>query len=1047
MGVNPLNSRKLAMGIHGAGLILACTCLTGLAQRVDPKESPAISPAEVGYSLIHWTIEDGLPLDRVSSITQTTEGFLWIGTDAGVLARFDGAEFRLIPTTQPEASLQRYVGLLEDSEGRLWLRGSAGAVARYFEGRFESIEDLEHPSQRDTGPMAEAGDGAVWMAGRNPARFYRFSKDGTLNVIEPAEPERGRYATALAADPHGEVWGIWNDRTLFKLAENAPVDVPLTSPSGEAVRNLGGLMTLPAGGLAVVSSAGIYQQSKRGWELSRPAPLKDLQVRHAVGVEGGSFWMTTTSNELVHLSSDGHLAPVSIRGTGGPILYQGLFRDDQGNIWIMTHQGLFQLSRVPVRTWTVADGLPAARVLSITAEPDGTVWARARFDGIFTRLPTVNGKGEVRNIDVGVWARFIARRPDDSLWVVSQAGELWVRDSERTLPVGRLAMRGQPAVVHDLLVSRQGDAWFATELGLFKWDRTLQTAVPHPGSLSTLSIRALVEDNTGRVYVGTEAGLFAINGETRCLSSPDQRQSVNVICADDEGAIWAICRRNQLARWKAGKWSFFSDRSIQRFRHIISIMADDQDGLWLGTESKGVVWLDRAVLNEIAAGGGREFTAIELTRKDGLASLACAGFSRGMAKTPDGRIWVATANGASVIDPAAWKRLREASMPPRVRLDEVLIDDTAADLGTNASAPPTRRTSRPSVRVPPGRKRVEIRYAAIDLQAAERCAFRYRLIGYVDDWQEAGTRRSALFHRLPPGGYTFEVIAANPYGVWNASPASLALTVSPSWWQTPLFRIVVASLVLSGLWIGRSIRIRRIEVEKRRQAAFTQRVIESQETERQRIARELHDGLGQGLMLIKNTAQLTLRHVEEDSPAMARMVEVSRLASGAINDVRAIMSNLRPPELDRLGLTDALEAMMDAVRNATSASIESRIERIDGLWMHDQEIHLYRIIQELINNALKHAGASRIELRVSRSESSVIVRISDNGRGFRPEAAPAPRPGQGLGLAGARERVRFLSGHIEIESAPGAGARVQVSLPIPGESKKQERVDPCPDRG
>lgn len=1037
------------MGVHGAVLILAGTGLAGLAQRVDPRESLAVSPAEVGYSLVHWTIENGLPLDRLSAITQTTDGFLWIGADEGVLARFDGAEFRLIPTTHPEPSLQRYIGLLEDSKGRLWLRGSAGAVARYFEGSFELIEDLEHAPQHETGPMAEAGDGTVWMAGRNPRRFYRFSQDDTLDVIEPADPERGRYATVLAADQHGDVWGLWNDRTLFKLTGSGPVVVPLTSPSGEAVRNLGGLMTLPAGGLAVVSSAGIYQQSESGWELSRPAPLQDLQVRHAVGVEGGSFWMTTTSNQLVHLSSDGHLARVSIGGTGGPVLYQGLFRDDQGNVWIITHQGLFQLSRVPVRTWTVADGLPAARVLSITAEPDGTVWARARFQGIFTRLPTADGEGEARNMDFGVPARYIARRADDSLWVVSQAGELWVRDSERTIPAGRLAVRGQPAEVHDLLVSRQGDTWFATDLGLFKWDPTLQRAVAHPGSLSALSTHALAKDDTGRVYVGTEAGLFAIgSGETQCLSSPEQRltQAVDALCADNEGAIWAICRRNQLARWKAGKWSFFSDPAIQRFRRVISIIADDQDGLWLGTESRGVVWLDRTVLNEIAAGGSRDFTAIELGRKEGLASRACTGFSRGMAKTPDGRIWVATANGASVIDPAAWKRLREASRPPRVRLDEVLIDDTAADLGTHAIAPPSRRTSHPSVRVPPGRTRVEIRYAAIDLLAADRCAFRYRLIGYVDDWQDAGTRRSALFHRLPPGGYTFQVIAANPYEVWNASPTSLALTVSPSWWQTPMFRIVAASLVLSGLWIGRSLRIRRVEAEERRQAALTQRVIESQETERQRIARELHDGLGQGLMLIKNTVQLTLRHVEEDSPAMARMVEVSRLASGAINDVRAIMSNLRPPELDRLGLTDALEAMMDAVRNATSAAIESRIERTDGLWMHDQEIHLYRIIQELLNNALKHAGASRLELHVSRSASSVIVRISDNGRGFRPEAAPAPRPGQGLGLAGVRERVRFLSGRIEIESAPGAGTRVQVCLPISSESRRQQRVGPYPDR-
>ena len=239
---------------------------------------------------------------------------------------------------------------------------------------------------------------------------------------------------------------------------------------------------------------------------------------------------------------------------------------------------------------------------------------------------------------------------------------------------------------------------------------------------------------------------------------------------------------------------------------------------------------------------------------------------------------------------------------------------------------------------------------------AEYVRFSYRLAGVDKDWIEAGPRRSAYYAHLPPGAYTFKVIAANSDGVWNNDGATLSIVVRPPFWRTWWFA-TLAMLFIAGaailIYEGRLARLRRAHAA---QESFSRRLIESQERERKRIAGELHDSLGQNLLIIKNRALLGDQVSTQHQPAREQFAEINASASQAIDEVRAIAYNLRPYHLDRLGLTATLEDMIDRVATSSGIHFSSVVAPLDDLFSKEAEISVYRIVQESLNNIVTCAG-------------------------------------------------------------------------------------------
>jgi signal transduction histidine kinase len=297
-----------------------------------------------------------------------------------------------------------------------------------------------------------------------------------------------------------------------------------------------------------------------------------------------------------------------------------------------------------------------------------------------------------------------------------------------------------------------------------------------------------------------------------------------------------------------------------------------------------------------------------------------------------------------------------------------------------------------------------------------------------EDWIEAETRRTAYYSHVAPGAYTFEVVAANRDRVWSARPAQIRVRIVPPFWQTWWFTLLAASLITAVVVLFYTRRISALKRAHAMQEAFSRQLIESQEAERKRIAAELHDSLGQNLLVIKNRAMMAMRTADDDT--IEQLNEISSTTDQAIDEVSEISYNLRPYHLDRLGLARAIEAMLRRVSESSGIKFSSDIDPVDRLFDQSDEISIYRIVQESVNNIVKHSGATEAQVRVKKNGREVEIEISDNGRGIKRNSSDDSRARGGFGLIDIAERARMLGGRHSLQSAAG-GTTLSVNIDLP----------------
>ncbi|MBA2301612.1 MAG: hypothetical protein H0W08_03160, partial [Acidobacteria bacterium] len=458
-----------------------------------------------------------------------------------------------------------------------------------------------------------------------------------------------------------------------------------------------------------------------------------------------------------------------------------------------------------------------------------------------------------------------------------------------------------------------------------------------------------------------------------------------------------------------GRFASVSARQGLYNDDIFSILEDDDGNLWMNCNT-GVWRTSLEQINAVADGRRASVESFAYGTADGM--LSSEGVGGGIAgwKMQDGSLWFATIKGAVVIDP----RRRDA-MPPRVLIERVTVDRGPIAAGT-------------PVRLAPGQENIEIGYTALSWQRPHAIRFRYQMTGLDSGWVEAGARRTAYYTHLPPGSYTFSVIADNGEGVWSDTAATLAIVVAPRLYQTWWFMGGIAIALIAVVWGSVRYRIAQMRRAQGAQQAFSRQLIELQERERQRIAAELHDSLGQSLLVVKNRALLGAM-AQPGPQALTHFQEIGATAAQTLEEVRAISYNLRPHHLDQLGLTTTLGAMIEKVGKSAAIHITSELDDIDGLFPSSDEITIYRIIQESLNNVLKHSHATAADVAVRSHEHEVEIVIRDNGQGFSPRESrdQAAGPG-GFGLKGIAERVQMLGGTHTIESAAGYGTTIRVRI-------------------
>ena len=969
----------------------------------------ALSPcpsALAQYRFDHWTADNGLPQNSVRDIVQTRDGYLWLTTFDG-LVRFDGVRFTVFnKSNSPGLPGNRFVDLFEDRSGDLWATLDTGQVVRRHRGRFEVYARVPESSDDVRGTLADDGQGNVVVY------YQHWDYQGPENVLARilSRAYRCREGKLWPADDLSHVypWPL-RDREAIIGASWMLLDGDLWVCTDERVVRL-----LKAGGFRV------YDE-RNGLPGTRPKLVQGQHLPVRVVSRDGAdrLWLTDLASGQSQLVSS--QAPDGFDVIGG-------FADAEGNYWFSTYNnGLFRARRQTVTPYGKAQGLDVKEVYPLLERRDGSLWIGADAGGLF-------------RLEDGAFTRYGVSDPFPKLvnsLYEDDAGQLWVNGALRFVD-GQFVRAPWADTVPDtqflacraMYEDRAGAFWVGTGTGVARHLDGASTYYTTRDGLAGNDTKVIIGDGEGGLWLGSHGGLTHYrDGRFVAWTVRDglPGDTVRALKLDDDGTLWIGTYDSGLGRLKDGRFTSYTTKDGLFDNGVFQILEDDSGRLWISC-NRGIYRVRKQELHDVAEGRIETVNCLAYTKSDGMPSSECNGgrWPAGV-KTRDGKLWFPTMGGVAMIDPAS---IEANTQPPPVVIEAMRINNEPAPLDAWDSAIGDPRSA---IEISPGKDNFEIEYTALSFINSENIRFKYKLEGADKEWVDAGTRRTAYFSHLSPGAYTFRVVAANADGVWNEAGASVRITVVPPFWRTWWFAALAAALVIGAVVVAHSVRVARLERAKATQEEYSRRFIEVQEHDRKRIASELHDSLSQSLVIIKNRALHGLVERDDAENALEQLEEISEAASHALGEVRQIAYDLRPFQIDRLGLTAAVEAMVGKTAGASGLRATTDLDDVAGLLPPEREIDVYRIVQESLNNVVKHAGATEVHVTIRKRDRGIDVTIRDNGRGFAPGAARSDAGAGGFGLLGMAERARILDATLDVESTPGQGTSVRVHVRVKGE--------------
>ncbi len=963
------------------------------------------------YQFDVWNTDNGLPQNSVLSILQTRDGYLWLTTSDG-LVRYDGVRFTVFNKANTKGiKSNRLTTLFESHDGALWVGTEEAGIIRYKDGAFTTF-------------TTEDGllDRWVWGISKN--------KDGNPLVLTAqglVQWNNGRFGPYLSDDPVSNHHFTWSERLgglsfydatgLHWFKDGHYRTFPL--PDGLSSHDFAWMIEDQNGILwSATKGKGFYKLENGSLDFRKVAGLSSLDVRAICRDRAGNLWLGTHDGNLNLLNGDVLSTYGVAQGLDSKVL-NVIYEDHEGSIWLGAANGLYRIRKQAIKVYTEQDGLSAKNVYTVYEDHEGIIWIGIwdqagglnRFkDGAFTHYTTSDGLSN--NLVLA-----LEEDLEGNLWVgTHDKGLNRFKDGRFTFYTTKDGLPGNTILaIHQ---AKNGALWVGTESGLSRYKDGAFTNYTVDGGLPDRKVQVIHEDREGNLWFGTIGGLSRLRGETfSSYTHRDGLSSDNIrsIYEDSDGVLWIGTYDGGLNRLKDGKFTSYTTAQGLFNNGVFQILEDGRGNLWMSC-NLGIYRVSKKDLNDFAEGKIHSIFSISYGKKDGLLNVECNGGRQPAGwKSHDGKLWFPTQNGLAVIDAEG---IEVNTQPPPVVIEDFIIDNKPAAFHE-------------TVQVQPGQADVEIHYTGLSFVTPENVKFKYKLEGLDNEWVEAGTRRAAYYRYVPPGEYTFRVIAANRDGVWNTQGASVRIVVQPPFWRTRWFMSLAIAILAGLVLIAYKLRVSQLTRAHAAQAAFSRQLIESQENDRKRIAAELHDGLGQSLAIIKNRALVGLNASVGNELTKEQFDQISTQSTQAIDEVKEIAYNLRPYLLDRLGLTKAIESMLNKVAGSSGIHFSADIDQLDGLFSKEEEINLYRIVQESVNNIVKHAGASQAKVLLKRDDRRVDITIQDNGQGFsaRPSGI-SDLTKRGFGLIGISERARLLGGKPIIEPRPGQGTTIKLRLAL-----------------
>ena len=995
------------------GIFLLITLAVLAAERLAVADSSS-------YRFDSWASGTGLPQNSVYSILQTSDGYLWITTLDG-LVRYDGVRFRVFNKINSKGiRTNRFTKLFEDRDKDLWICTEDGGVTRYRDGSFTTFTTEHGLPGNWTFGLRQTDDGELLI--RTSQGLARW-RDGRFL---PVSTDVNSFDSVLGYQGHSGALWYRLGTTLRRVKDGKVTEyvVPAFSEDDQDRPQLyedhqGRLWigTLHEGLFVLEGDALTHYTAKDG--------LPSNMITSFCEDREGALWLSTPGGGLVRFQ-DGRFTTLTTEDGLPSNRIVTIYEDREGTLWVGTNgNGMFRINKQIIKAYVPTSALGGKSLYPMIEDRAGNLWMGG--DGLF-RLkdgvwssypPTLSSdkqKGEVpyQNI-MGLYEDY-----DGRIWVGTPNYLISYKEgrfSDETAMLGDSGAWDDVNVIHR---DRNGTLWFGTQMGLFENRDGKARHYGKEDGLPDEEIHALLEDRRGALWIGTYGGLVRFHdGQITSYTEGDGLSSnrVRSLYEDGQGTIWIGTYDGGLNRFEDGRLTRYTTDDGLFSNGVFQILEDDAGNFWMSS-NQGIYRVSRKQLNDFADGRLARLTSISYGVRDGMLNSECNGGRQPAGlRSRDGRLWFPTLNGVVAIDP---KGVSFNPLQPPVLIDSVLLNrkDVAFKDGVEISS---------------GQQNLEIDYTGLSFIRPELLSFRYKIEGLDPDWIEAGNRRAAFYSYIPAGKYSFRVIAANADGVWNEEGATITLVVIPPFYQRRWFQALVVFSIVGGVGLIYRLRIENLKRAQSAQEAFSRRLVSSQETERKRLASELHDGLGQNLLVIKNRASIGAGLSDSNSEASEQFREIESIVSEAISETKQIAYNLRPLHLDRFGLKSALEDMMEKVESGSGIKFSSRIAPLDGVFSKDYEISVYRIIQESINNIVKHSYASEALIVIDRGQDTVSMTIKDDGKGFddNPESSIFNRRA-GLGISSIEERVRLLKGSLTIDSSPETGTTIKIALPLKG---------------
>jgi len=1022
-----------------------------------PRAAAEPAGAKFRFHITSWTTEHGLPQNSINSIVQTGDGYIWLATNDG-LARFDGINFTILNTDNlPGLKSNRITSLLESRDGRLWVGTEGGGVSIISkEGNVNYSEEnglignfIKH--------LYEDSKGTIWILSGSGINHLKNGKIGTLST---ADGLSSNLPVTIFEDSKNNLWISTEDLTLNRIKEGKVFQYSEESgiPRNPIITIYEDENENPR--FLTYDHYIRFKNETFTTVFSRSRMSLDCTARDNDGyLWGGSFdgGLYLIEENRIILWDDDALKDVGILS---------MLVDREGAMWLGTlSSGLVRLKKSIVETYSKEHGLPQPVMLSIHQDNNGIVWACTNGKGV-----SYSQNGHFKPFllinDIYIWSAFTDRK--GTHWFGSYGSGLYRFKDGRVENFGE--EDGLPcAEIVAIYEDSKDNLWLGTVRGgpcIYK-DGVFKPMGKDYGYTGVSAV-AFLEDSRGTLWVGTIAnglnrfrdGRFTNYSTRNGLSG----NCVRSLYEDDGGALWIGTYGGGLNRMKDGKFASITQKDGLYDNVVSTILEDDYGYFWM-TCNKGVYRARKTDLNDFADGKTDSVNCVYYNKSDGMLSAECnGGFQPSGWKMADGKLWFPTIRGIAVFDPL---RAGLNNVLPPVKIEKVAFNGEVID-------------SPGFMELPAGTKSFEFHYTALSFLDSRRIRFKRKLEGFDDRWEDVGSQRTAYYTKLPPGKYTFRVIACNNDGIWNDTGASLSFYLKPylyqAWWFYLLAALVAAGLV----FISYKLRIR--QLQKREAvlgAQVAQRTLELQKANEiahkkemaaeaanrskseflARMSHEIRTPMNSVIGFSELLMETPLDEIQADYvDTIARSGEALLEIIDEILDfskIEAGIISFEPIDFDpEVTAFDVCESILPRIGDRPVEVLCRIGERVPGYVRQDAG-RFRQVLVNLMGNAVKFTQKGEIELSIDVDEEEdrrvkLHCGVRDTGIGipsntlgsifkvFQQADGSVARKygGTGLGLAICRQIARHMGGDIDAESILGKGSTFHFTAWVDRSGKK-----------